>query len=292
VTSTTTISSAPLTPTHVVRPLAINTFRYLYRCALALKFTPALGSIFLADMYRQTVLGWWWLIIRALLPTFAIVTIFGHVSDFNQGSIPFGLYVFSGMLLWTLMATSMERCTRALRRSRGVQAKLAIPKLVIVIASTSIALVYFCTFVIGFALGLAFEYFTSGIIFLKWGWNLLFLPIPLGFSLLLAIGLTSFTSVACVFARDARMIVPLVTQLWFLLTPIIYKIEIMPPRWQFALLYLNPVAPLLEMLRWSLFGVGELHVIALTMSAAMCVGVFFLGARFLMRAEWILKELF
>ena len=286
-----TTAHEALKPILVVRPLALNTFRYLYRCVLAAKFIPSLGRLFLMDLYRQTILGWWWVVIRALLPTLGIIAIFQHVPAFKPEGLSYGLYVISGMLLWTIMATTMQRCTRALRRTSALQLKLSVPKLVFVLASTSISLVYFGIFAAVLVIGIGIEYVTSGVMYVKFGWNLALLPIPLGLAFLLGLGITSFTSVAFMFARDARMILPLVTQLWFYFTPIIYTIDIMPPNWQFAIMHLNPMSPLLEMLRWSLFGVGAWDAMSIGISAAICVTVFLLGARFLMRTEWVLREM-
>ncbi|HWM32463.1 MAG TPA: ABC transporter permease [Methyloceanibacter sp.] len=290
-TSTVSEVQEPAKPTLVVRPLTLNTFRYLYRCARAIKYIPGLGQRFLMDLYHQTILGWWWLVIRALLPTLGIIAIFQHVPAFKPEGLPYGLYVISGMLLWTILSTTLLRSTRSLRRTRGLAMKLAIPKLVFVLASAAIPLVYFCIFAAVLIIGIAIEYLSSGIMYLKFGWNLLLLPIPLGLVFLLCIGIASFTSVALLFARDARFIIPLVTQLWFYFTPIIYTIDIMPPSWQFVIMHVNPISALVEMLRWSLFGVGSWDALSLAVSATICLTVFLLGARFLMRTEWVLREI-
>ena len=284
-------SQVSATPTFVVRPLTLNTFRYLYRCGRAVKYITILGHRFLMDLYRQTILGWWWLIIRALLPTLGIIAIFQHVPSFQPEGLPYGLYVISGMLLWTILSTSLLFCTRSLRRTQALQMKLAIPKMVFVLGSAAVPLVYFCIFATVLIIGIAIEYFSSGILYLKFGWNLLLIPVPLGLVFLLCVGIASFISVSILFARDARFILPLVTQLWFYFTPIIYTIDIMPPSWQFVIMHVNPVSPLVEMLRWSLFGVGTWDAMSLAVSAAICLAVFLFGARFLMRTEWILREM-
>lgn len=278
-------------PTFVIRPLALNTFRYFYRSIRAAKYIPGLGRKFLADLYRATILGWWWLIVRALLPTLGIIAIFQHVPAFKPEGLPYGLYVISGMLLWTVLSTGLLLCMPALKRTRGLQQKLAAPNLVIVLSAGAITVFFSAVFAIVLLLGIAYEYLSSGIMYLTFGWNLLFIPIPLGLVFLLSTGVTSFTSVCFLFARDVRFIVPMIVQIWFFFTPIIYTIDVLPPNWQFAITYLNPITPLIEMLRWSLFGVGDWSIASFAVSALICVIVFLLGARFLMRAEWILREM-
>jgi lipopolysaccharide transport system permease protein len=50
--------------------------------------------------------------------------------------------------------------------------------------------------------------------------------------------------------RDAHFAVGLLTQLWLFASPVAYPSSLVPDRWQ-AVYHLNPVAALLEGLRWS-----------------------------------------
>ena len=64
----------------------------------------------------------------------------------------------------------------------------------------------------------------------------------------------------------------------------------MPPSWQFAITYFNPLTTLFDFFRWSLFGIGDWNAIELTTSIVVSVMMFLLGARFLMRSEWALTD--
>jgi lipopolysaccharide transport system permease protein len=91
-------------------------------------------------------------------------------------------------------------------------------------------------------------------------------------------------------ARDARYVLPVITQAGFYVTPIIYTLDIMPPNWQAAILFLNPLAPLLEFFRWTLFGVGTWDVLTLTTAVLISLTAFLVGTRFLMYSEWALGD--
>jgi lipopolysaccharide transport system permease protein len=91
-------------------------------------------------------------------------------------------------------------------------------------------------------------------------------------------------------ARDARYVVPLLSQFLFYLTPIIYALEIMPPSWRLAISYLNPFASLIEFFRWTLFGVGAWDMLSLMVAIGVSLGAFLLGARFLMFCEWAVAD--
>ena len=96
--------------------------------------------------------------------------------------------------------------------------------------------------------------------------------------------------VASLFARDARLALGVIIQCWFFFTPIVYGIDILPNAWRWAILYLNPVTPMLELFRWSLFGSGAWTMSSLVTSIATSFAVFLLGAWFLMRSEWVVRE--
>jgi lipopolysaccharide transport system permease protein len=194
------------------------------------------------------------------------------------------------MLFWTAVTTTLLRGVRALQHGRRLFAKLTAPKLVYLIASGSVAGFFSLIFLAGLAIGIAFEYFSTGTLYLKLAWPLLLAPAPLIAAFLLCIGTCSFFSVAMLVARDARYILPVITQVGFYVTPIIYTLDIMPPSWQTAILFLNPLAPLVEFFRWTLFGVGTWDAMTLATAVLISLCAFLLGARFLMYSEWALSD--
>lgn len=286
-----TVPHDALRPAVVVQPFAVNTADYLYRTILSLRHLSGLSRKFVIDFYQQTILGWWWVIIIALLPTLGIIAIFRHVEAFQSSQVPYSLHVFSGMLLWVVVSNGLTRGTRALRRTRTLHARLAIPKLVFVIASAVLPAIYFSIFAIVLAGVLFGQYLYTGILFVKFSWNLLAILIPIIACFLIYVGVSSVTSVVFLFARDVRFTVSLLSQLWFYFTPIMYTLDVLPSSWQSALLYLNPMATLIELLRWSLFGVGAWTFGSLAVATILSLAIFLLGARFLMRSEWALSEM-
>jgi lipopolysaccharide transport system permease protein len=285
------VGNGRIRPIAVVRPLAINTAQYVYRCLLSLRHLPGIARLFVLDLYQQTILGWWWVIVQALLPTLGIIAIFQHIEAFQSAKLPYSLHVFSGMLLWVLIGNGLARGTRALRRTRALQARIAIPRLTFVIASAVLPAIYFSIFGIVLAATLVGQYFYSGVFFLKIGWQLLLVPFPILICFLIYVGISSVASVVFLFARDVRFSISLITQLWFYLTPIMYTMDVLPNSWQTALLYCNPMATLIELFRWLLFGVGIWTFGSLAAALSLSLAIFLLGAWVLMRSEWALPEM-
>jgi len=70
---------------------------------------------------------------------------------------------------------------------------------------------------------------------------------------LLALGLGIWTSAVNVRYRDVGIALPVLIQLWMFVSPVVYPLSFVPPRWQ--LLYsLNPMVGILEGFRALLFG--------------------------------------
>jgi len=278
-------------PVLIVQAPTLSIVSYLYRTARAARQIPGCARMFLMHLYRETVLGWWWLIFRALLPTLGIIAIFQHIPALKPPGLPYPLYVISGMVFWIVVSTTLLRGARALQVTRRLFGKLTAPKLVFLLASGSMPACFSLIFAVVLAGGIVFEYFVTGNLYLKLDWPLLLCPIPILVAFLLCIGICCFTSVAFLLARDVRYVISLITQFWFYLTPVIYTLDIMPPSWQFAISYLNPLASLIEFFRWTLFGIGTWHATALMTAIVVSIVIFLLGVRFLMRTEWALSEL-
>jgi lipopolysaccharide transport system permease protein len=72
-------------------------------------------------------------------------------------------------------------------------------------------------------------------------------------ALLLVIGLATWLSAMIVRYRDVRHVIPFVVQIWMFATPIVYPLSFVPAKWRWLVL-LNPMVPVVEAFRASLFG--------------------------------------
>lgn len=239
----------------------------------------------LAVTYRFTILGWWWLIIRVTLPTLGLIVIFQHIGSLQPRDLPYPLFVISGMSLWTILGVGLTQGTRRMRIVRGISFRLALPKILALVAGMALPGVYALGFLLLLFGGIAYYYATSGTLFIGSLWQLAFFPVSLLLAGMLTVGILAVTSVVFLVARDVRMFTIFLVQCWFYFTPIIYPLDVLPKAWRGAVLFLNPMAPLIELSRWSLLGTGTLHLPSLLTASAVCLGVFWLGLCFMSRAE-------
>src|SRR6478752_9114700 len=57
--------------------------------------------------YKQTVLGFAWAILQPLLMMIIFTFFFGRALDIPSQNLPYPVFVFSGLLLWTMFASGL-----------------------------------------------------------------------------------------------------------------------------------------------------------------------------------------
>jgi lipopolysaccharide transport system permease protein len=84
--------------------------------------------------------------------------------------------------------------------------------------------------------------------------------------------------------RDLRHVLPLIVQVWLYLTPVIYPLSKVPARWQWVMA-LNPLAPLVETMRYLLLGRGDVQPGQYLCSAAIAAFLLIVGVMMFQRTE-------
>src|SRR5690242_13772720 len=84
----------------------------------------------LAVRYKQTVIGVAWAVIRPLLTMIVFTVIFGRIAKLpSEGSAPYPLMVFAGMLPWTFFSTGLGEAANSVVNSAHLISKVYFPRL-------------------------------------------------------------------------------------------------------------------------------------------------------------------
>ena len=286
--------TASRTTAAVLKPapgLHVNLLRYLWSTIKHLRQTIILARKILRDLTIMTILGWWWLIVRAIMPTIALIAIVGFVlGDTPLTELPYGLFVIPGMAILVPLQIGLQRGTRCMLQLRRVTDAIYLPKLNISMAALGMPLLYFSVFFVFSLVALGFYWLSTGEIFVRFETGLLLAPALILLNFILICGIISITSVIMLMARDIRFVQPLMIQVLLVFSPIMYPISKLPETMQWIVLKVNPLAPIIEGLRWSLYGLGSLDSFHLIWATVMCLSLFVFGAWFLMRSEWIWED--
>lgn len=197
--------------------------------------------------YKQTLLGAAWAILQPLINMVVLTIIFGTFAKMPTDGIPRPIFTFSALLPWGLFSKALSDAGRSMLTNRSMITKVYFPRLIIPLSSVLGGIVDFAIqFIILIGMMLYYGYAPTTAI-----WSL---PLFILLALVTALGVGLWLSALNVLYRDVGYILPFLTQLWMLVTPVAYASSVVPERWQ--LLYaLNPMVGVVEGFRWGLLGI-------------------------------------
>jgi lipopolysaccharide transport system permease protein len=145
----------------------------------------------------------------------------------------YAVYLMAGMLAWSLFMEVFGRCTSIFIDNGDLIKKISFPKIALPLIVSGTALVN--------NLGLlAAVFIVFGLLGHLPSVAIFWLPVLVVLTLGFAVGLGLSLGIINVFIRDVGQAVPIVLQFWFWLTPVVYRIEMLPEGYRF-LLHLNPL---------------------------------------------------
>jgi lipopolysaccharide transport system permease protein len=222
----------------------------------------------LAVRYKQTVIGAAWAMIRPLLTMLVFTVIFGRIAKLpSDGSSPYPLMVFAGMLPWTFFATGLSEASNSLINNANLISKVYFPRLIVPTATVVVAFVDFLiTFSILIVLMAWYQY--------PPGWRMLVLPAFTLLAFLASMGPALWITTLNVKYRDFRYVIPFIVQFGLYVSPVGFSSSVIPEQWR-MLYSLNPMVGVIDGFRWCILrGQSPLYLPGL--AASVCVAVSFL----------------
>jgi lipopolysaccharide transport system permease protein len=197
--------------------------------------------------YKQTLLGGLWAILQPLLAMLIFTVFFNRLGGIKAGAIPYPLFAYSGLVLWTFFSNAVSLSSNSLVGNQVLVSKVYFPRIFIPLASIGALLL---DFLIGLLL------FFAMMIFYHRPFPLSFflLPIFLFGTLLAASGLGLILSALNVSFRDVKYAVPFFIQMGMFISPVIYPLNYVPQRYHYLLAVLNPMVGMITGLRQSALG--------------------------------------
>lgn len=192
--------------------------------------------------FVRSKLGGLWVILHPLSQVLIYALILSNLLAAKipgiESSYGYAVYLMAGLLAWNLFTDIIDRCVKIFISNGNVIKKVNFPKITLPIIAVGSAVIsnvilFIVMNVILVILGhpispLSVLYFT-------------FIPVVVA----LAVGIGLTLGVINVFIRDIEQVVPIVLQVLFWMTPIVYPITIIPERYQ-AIMSLSPVYVIVE----------------------------------------------
>lgn len=228
----------------------------------------------LVAAYKQTVVGPLWFFIQPVMTTLVYIFVFGNIAKLGTDGMPQLLFYFSGTILWTYFSHGLMKCANTFNANAQLFKKIYFPRLVVPASYVAVGTI---TVLIQFIM-LACFYFYYMSIGIDLHPNPWLLAIPLFLAQLgaLGVGLGVIVSSITTKYRDLKQLLSFGMQLWMYCSAIVYPLSTVPEKWKWVFV-VNPIAPIVAMFRYALFGQGELPLQAWLLSLVVSVAALFLG---------------
>jgi len=226
--------------------------------------------------YKQTFFGAAWAIIQPFFTMVVFTLLFGKIAKVPTGKIPYPIFSYSGLLLWEYFSQAISQAGNSISASSNLITKIYFPRILIPISATLSGLLDYliaCVVLIGM---MAFYHYSFSSI-------ILFLPVVLLFTWILAIGIGLWCSALNVEYRDIKYALPFIIQMWMFISPVIYPSNLLGKyRW---LSFINPMDGLINAHRTIFLNIPLIDYNSFIINVFITFIIFFSGLYYFKKVE-------
>jgi ABC-type polysaccharide/polyol phosphate export permease len=187
--------------------------------------------------YRKSFLGPAWALIQPLVYMVVFTLLRGVVKISSEG-IPYSIFTFAALVPWTFFSNAVVSSAPSVVTNASIIKKIAVPREIFPLSAVTTAL--FDLLMSGLVLAGLMIYYRVSV-----GCALLWLPILITLTALLAFGVGMLLAAFGTFRRDLVMAAPFLMQFWLFVSPVLYPLSQVPDKWR-KLYMLNPTVGLIE----------------------------------------------
>jgi lipopolysaccharide transport system permease protein len=196
--------------------------------------------------YKQTAFGIAWAIIQPLTAAAIFAIVFGHLADVPSDGLPYLVFAYTGVALWTYLASSVSAAAESLVEHHDLVTKVAFPRILAP-----------CAAVMPGLLDLAFSLVILGGFMALYGIApppaVALLPLWVAAAVMVALGAGMLLCALNVQYRDVRYALGFVVQTWLFVSPVAYPSSLVEGAWRYAYAA-NPMVGVIDGVRWSVAG--------------------------------------
>jgi lipopolysaccharide transport system permease protein len=201
--------------------------------------------------YKQSVFGISWAILQPLVFAFVFALFFGLVLKVKiPGDIPYPVFAVAGIVPWQFTSQAITAGAGSLVLDADLISKVYFPRLALPISKA-----------LGLIVDLAIALVVVVVVTLAYGVSIAstayLVPAFLLLGVVTAFAIATLLSALNVKYRDVQVLVPMLVQILFFASPVLYSGTIVGDQagkiWSY-LYYINPMASVLDGTRWALLG--------------------------------------
>lgn len=224
--------------------------------------------------YKKSFFGVLWSFINPLLQLLIYALVFPFILRIQEDN--YIMFLFSALIPWNFFATTISQSTSIIVGNGGILKKVYFPREILPISIVISGAINFLVSCIIIFVALLI----SGIGITA---NVLWLPVILFVQCIITLAFCFVLSALTVFIRDLEYFINVLLQLWMYMTPVLYKIEMIPAKLA-KLFYLNPMVEIINAYRAIFYYKTMPNLKALGILAVLGIVIMFIG-------YWIFKKL-
>ncbi|MDH3347169.1 MAG: ABC transporter permease [Desulfobulbaceae bacterium] len=226
--------------------------------------------------YKQTVLGVAWAVLQPVFMMVVFTVIFGRLAKIDSEGFPYAVFVYAGLLPWTFFSTAVSQSGLSLVSQQHLLTKIYFPRLFVPTASVGAGLV-----------DLSISFAVYGVVLASYGVapsaGMVWLPLLVLLTILAALGFGYTLAALTVSYRDFRFVVPFMMQAMMYISPVVYPVKLVPPKYRW-LLALNPMAGIIDGYRSAILG-KPWNLTTLAISTVVAIVLFVFGLFYFRKTE-------
>lgn len=227
--------------------------------------------------YKQTAIGILWAVIQPVISMVVFTLIFGKIGKIPSNGLPYAAFVLAALLPWQLFAKALTQGSMSMVAMGPIMSKTYFPRLIAPLSSV-------LSGVVDFAIGVAILLCVMLWYGIAPSPQALLAPLFVVLAVAAAFAVSLWLSAINAEFRDVQYALPFLTQIWMLLTPVLYPTSLVPGKWHW-LFMLNPMVSAIEGFRWSLLGGVAPDPLTLGVSSVMTLLLLVLGLVYFARFE-------
>jgi lipopolysaccharide transport system permease protein len=172
--------------------------------------------------YKQAILGMLWALLAPVATLITLIIVFSHVHLF-QGlpGVPYGLYVYTGVLCWSYFSSALGSGAGALLGNKLLMAKTQFPRECFPLETSGVT-----------ALNTVLSWIPLVLLFVIYGFApklaVVWTPLLMVIEVVFAAGVTLGCSALIIQMRDLAQVLPIVLSLGIFATPVIWPFNKIP----------------------------------------------------------------
>ena len=204
----------------------------------------------IAVLYKQTVLGFAWAILRPLFSMVIFSFVFGRLANMPSDGVPYPIFSYVALVPWTYFSTAMTKSSLSLISFSGIFTKVYFPRVFIPVVPTVAGL-------IDFIIALSITIFLMIYYNIMPNSNLIILPYLVVIMVLFSAGIGFFLSALSVQYRDIRNGIQFLVQLLMYATPVVWPVSLLSEKFGESVMNIYcfyPMVGVIEGFRSALIG--------------------------------------